>query len=103
MLQYLFYVKNKTKQKTDFLWCFSACFINMVLQYLRQLHNLSSFFIISHKPSDLYYYMNGLFLLFIIIITKRNFRLFLSIISFLYHNDHIEMIEILWFKCSLLA
>ena len=37
-----------------------------------------------------------LFLLFIIIITKRNFRPFLSIISFLYHNDHIEMIEILW-------
>ena len=43
MLQYLFYVKNKTKKKPDFLWCFSACFINMVLQYLRQLHNLSSF------------------------------------------------------------
>ena len=37
-----FYVKNKNKKKLTFL-CFSACFINMVLQYLRQLHNLSSF------------------------------------------------------------
>ena len=33
-----FYVKKKLT-----CLCFSACFINMVLQYLRQLHNLSSF------------------------------------------------------------
>ena len=48
----IFFCK-KQKQK-NWPFCFSACFINMVLQYLRQLHNFSSFFIISHKPSDLY-------------------------------------------------
>ena len=33
---------NKKKKNLTFL-CFSACFINIVLQYLRQLHNLSNF------------------------------------------------------------
>ena len=61
-------LNDLSKSKSDFLYfniflckkqkqkncTFSACFINMVLQYLRQLHNFSSFFIISHKPSDLY-------------------------------------------------
>ena len=103
MLQYIFYVKNKTKKP----WLFYDASVPVLLIWCCNILGSSTayqvFFIISHKPSDLYYYMNGLFLLFIIIITKRNFRPFLSIISFLYHNDHIEMIEILWFKCSLLA
>ena len=70
MLQYIFYVKNQNKKNLTFLWCFSACFINMVLQYLRQLHNLSSFFY--HKS----YALRPLLL----------YEWFISIIYY-YHNE----------------
>ena len=99
-----FLCKKQNKKNPDFFYDASVpVLLIWCCNILGSSTTYQVFFIISHKPSDLYYYMNGLFLLFIIIITKRNFRPFRSIISFLYHNDHIEMIEILWFKCSLLA
>ena len=40
--------------------------------------------------------MNGFISIIYFYHNEEEFQTFLSIISFLYHNDHIEMIEILW-------